>query len=103
MLIELNYITDNDLQEALKIQKNTGGTIGEILVDKGFITEDDLLQALEIQLGIQRVYLDMLTVDKEAVKTISESLSRKYNVLPVQVVDDKLLLLMNDPLKMLHQ
>ena len=64
MLIELNYITDNDLQEALKIQKNTGGKIGEILVDKGFITEDDLLQALEIQLGIQRVYLDMLTVDK---------------------------------------
>lgn len=103
MLIELNYITDNDLQEALKIQKNTGGKIGEILVDKGFITEDDLLQALEIQLGIQRVYLDMLTVDKEAVKTISESLSRKYNVLPVQFVDDKLLLLMNDPLKMLHQ
>ena len=103
MLIELNYITDNDLQEALKIQKDTGGKVGEILVEKGFITEDDLLQALEIQLGIQRIYLDVLTVDKEAVKTISESLARKYNVLPVQFIDDKLLLLMNDPLNIIAE
>lgn len=103
MLIELNYIMDNDLQEALKIQKDTGGKVGEILVEKGFITEDDLLQALEIQLGIQRIYLDVLTVDKEAVKTISESLARKYNVLPVQFIDDKLLLLMNDPLNIIAE
>lgn len=103
MLIELNYITDNDLQEALKIQKDTGGKVGEILVEKGFITEDDLLQELEIQLGIQRIYLDVLTVDKEAVKTISESLARKYNVLPVQFIDDKLLLLMNDPLNIIAE
>ena len=67
MLIELNYITDNDLQEALKIQKDTGGKVGEILVEKGFISEDDLLQALEIQLGIPRVYIDSIVIDKSAV------------------------------------
>lgn len=103
ILIELNYITDKNLQEALKIQKDTGSKVGEILVENGFIIEDDLLQALEIQLGIQRVYLDVLTIDKEAVKTISESLARKYNVLPVQFVDDKLLLLMNDPLNIIAE
>lgn len=103
MLIELNYITDNDLQEALKIQKDTGGKVGEILVEKGFISEDDLLQALEIQLGIPRVYIDSIVIDKSAVKTISESLSRKYNVLPVKFVDDKLLVLMNDPLNILAE
>lgn len=103
MLIELNYITDNDLQEALKIQKQTGNKIGEVLVGKGFITEDDLLQALEIQLGIQRVYLDMITVDRQAVKTISEALSKKYNVLPVQFIEGKLLLLMNDPLNIIAE
>lgn len=103
MLIELNYITDNDLQEALKIQKQTGNKIGEVLIEKGFITEDDLLQALEIQLGIQRVYLDMITVDRQAVKTISEALSKKYNVLPVQFIEGKLLLLMNDPLNIIAE
>ena len=103
MLIELNYITDNDLQEALKIQKDTGGKVGEILVEKGFISEDDLLQALEIQLGIPRVYIDSIVIDKSAVKTISESLSRKYNVLPVKFVDDKLLVVMNDPLNIIAE
>lgn len=103
MLIELNYITDNDLQEALRIQKQTGNKIGEVLIGKGFITEDDLLQALEIQLGIQRVYLDMITVDRQAVKTISEALSKKYNVLPVQFIEGKLLLLMNDPLNIIAE
>lgn len=103
MLIELNYITEDDLKEALKIQKEIGGKVGEVLVDKGFITEDDLLQALEIQLGIPRIYLDSIVIDKSAVKTISESLSRKYNVLPVQFVDNKLLVVMNDPLNMLAE
>ena len=64
MLIELNYITENDLKEALKIQRETGGKVGEVLVDKGFITEDDLLQALEIQLGTPRIYLDSIIIDK---------------------------------------
>lgn len=103
MLIELNYITENDLREALKIQKETGNKIGEVLIEKGFITEDDLLQALEIQLGIQRIYLDMITVDRQAVKMISESLSKKYNVLPVQFIEDKLLVLMNDPLNIIAE
>lgn len=103
MLIELNYITEDELKEALKIQRETGGKIGEILTDRGFITEDDLLQALEVQLGTPRVYLDMLTVNKEAVKLIPEVLSRKYNVLPVQVIDGKLLVLMNDPLNIIAE
>ena len=103
MLIELNYITENDLKEALKIQKETGGKVGEVLVDKGFITEDDLLQALEIQLGTPRIYLDSIIIDKNAVETISESLSRKYNVLPVKFVDDKLLVVMNDPLNIIAE
>ena len=103
MLIELNYITENDLKEALKIQKEIGGKVGEVLVDKGFITEDDLLQALEIQLGTPRIYLDSIIIDKNAVETISESLSRKYNVLPVKFVDDKLLVVMNDPLNIIAE
>ena len=103
MLIELNYITENDLQEALKIQKETGNKIGEVLIERGFITEDDLLQALEIQLGIQRIYLDMITVDRKAVKIISESLAKKYNVFPVQFIEGKLLVLMNDPLNIIAE
>mgnify|MGYP000308681380 CR=1 FL=1 len=103
MLIELNYITENDLQEALKIQKETGNKIGEVLIERGFITEDDLLQALEIQLGIQRIYLDMITVDRKAVKMISESLAKKYNVFPVQFIEGKLLVLMNDPLNIIAE
>lgn len=103
MLIELNYITQNDLQKALIIQKETGNKIGEILIEQGFITEDDLLQALEIQLGIQRVYLDMINIDKNAVNTIPENLSKKYNVLPVKFTEGKLLVLMNDPLNLIAE
>ena len=99
----LLYTNTNDLQEALKIQKETGNKIGEVLIERGFITEDDLLQALEIQLGIQRIYLDMITVDRKAVKMISESLAKKYNVFPVQFIEGKLLVLMNDPLNIIAE
>ena len=45
----------------------------------------------------------MLTVNKEAVKLVPEALSKKYNVLPVQFIDGKLLVLMNDPLNIIAE
>lgn len=103
MLKELNYISDYDLNEALNIQKATGKKLGEIFIDSGIISEGDLLKALEAQLGYPIVQLETISVDRDAVTTIPESLARKYNVLPIRFHEGKLVVLMNDPLNILAE
>ena len=98
ILIQSGYISEEDLSRALKEQQKSGKRLGEILIEDEFITEDNLLKALEGQLGIERIHLDSIIVDRNAVKTIPEALSKKYNVLPIKFVEGELLVLTNDPL-----
>lgn len=38
IFVERGLITDEQLQEALAVQQDTGGKLGEILVERGFVT-----------------------------------------------------------------
>jgi hypothetical protein len=52
LLIEKGYITDVQLKQALSIQSEGGGFLGEILVDHRWMTASDLVLALAAQLGL---------------------------------------------------
>lgn len=75
LLFELGYITEEQVNEAIKIQKTTGKRLGRIFVELGYITEESLLNILELQLGIPRINLDLIDVDMNAISTISEGLA----------------------------
>ena len=49
ILVEKGEITSEQLQEAIAMQKQSGGLIGTILVDKGYISEEKLIKYLAIQ------------------------------------------------------
>lgn len=103
LLLEYNYITDSELEEALQVQKATGKKLGEIFIKSGIISESDLLGVLELQLGLNRVYIDMIKVDKEVVNIIPEFLAKKYNVFPIEIENGELVVAMNDPLNILAE
>ncbi len=98
LLVELEYITENQVQEAIKIQKTTNKRLGRIFVELGYITEESLLNILELQLGIPRINLELIDIDMNAVSTISEGLAKKYNLIPVRFRDNHLVVAMSDPL-----
>ena len=98
LLVELGYITEDQVLEAIKVQKVTGKRLGRIFVELGYITEDGLLNILELQLGIPKINLDVIDVDMDAVSMISEGLAKKYNLIPTNFKDGKLVVAMSDPL-----
>jgi hypothetical protein len=51
ILIDKNFITPEQLDEALKIHWKRGLILGEILKQLGFLDEKKLLEALKIQAG----------------------------------------------------
>jgi adenylate cyclase len=51
LLVELGFVTDYQVQEALALQSLTGNRIGEALMSLGYITRNQLQRALSMALG----------------------------------------------------
>ena len=98
LLVNAGVISDEQLGDMLKRQKETGKRLGETLIDEGVITERQLINALTVQLGVDFIDLTELELDPELVNLVPRSLAKKYSVVPVQVRGDELSLAMADPL-----
>jgi len=98
VLASVGLLTEDQLQEALSIQKESKDRLGKVLIDNGFITETQLIEALRMQLGIDFVDLTKVTIPPEMVSQLPKTIAKKYGVVPVNVSKDTLFLAMKDPL-----
>ncbi|MGZ5350944.1 MAG: type II secretion system protein GspE, partial [Actinomycetota bacterium] len=57
ILIELGYITQDQLEQALAEHQRTPKSLGRVLIDLGMIKEGDLVRALAEQVGLEFVDL----------------------------------------------
>src|SRR5664279_3615633 len=98
ILVEMEFITAAQLEEALAEQENSHKRVGEILVDLGRISAVQLTQALARRLDVDYVDLTEQRPEPSALDLISEKDARRYAVAPVSFVDDHTLLVaMVDP------
>lgn len=101
LLIDANLITEEQLADALKLQKGSNRRLGEVLIDEGIITEAEMIEALQMQLGIEFVDLSQIAIDPEMSRVVSKNVARSYNVVPVRTTPDEVYLAMSDPLNFL--
>jgi len=97
LLIEANLITEEQLKEAMEIQKRQGGRLGSNLVKLGYITEEKLVSFLSKFWGVPAVNLSEYKVDPSLLKLIPVEIARKYIIFPVARVGSTLTLAMADP------
>ncbi len=98
ILISANKINKSQLEEALRQQKKIKSKrIGEVLVDMGFVKEEDILEVLEAQLKIPSIDLAAYKINPKATALIPENIARRYNLIPIDKIDDKLVVAMSDP------
>lgn len=98
LLVSVGQITEDQLNEALQLQKKTNDRLGKVLVDNGFITESQLIETLRMQLGIDFIDLTKTTIDPEMSSYIPKSIAKKESIVPVKVIRDTLFIAMADPL-----
>lgn len=99
MLKEYGYITDDQIKQALAIQKqDRSKKLGQILVELGYITEKEVLDALGKRMGLQIIRLDNFKIDTSAVARIPKQLAVKYNMIAIAEDQGKLTVAMSDPL-----
>jgi type IV pilus assembly protein PilB len=97
ILIELGYITNEQLEVALEEHRKTPKSLGRVLIDLGMIKEADLVRALAEQVGLEFVDLSDHPIDPTTTVLLPEALARRYRALPIGERDGKLLVAMSDP------
>jgi len=97
LLIEEGYITEEQLERALKEQKKTGEPIGKILVDMGFVTKDALNRVLNRQYGLDWSDLKLDEIDPSLKNIMPVELVAQYRVIPFRDEGRSLQILMVPP------
>ena len=99
LLVGAKLISEQQLREAVTIQKQKGGNhLSGTLVKMGFIEEDKLLSFLSQQYRIPAVNLNSYQfIDPSIIKLVPIELVKKHMVLPLKRVGSNLTVAMADP------
>src|SRR5512135_808925 len=97
LLIASSIISEDQLKQALGVQKKEGGRLGTNLVRLGFITEDKLVSFLSKQYGVPAINLSDYKIDPSVLKLIPADMAKKYLIMPVARVGATLTIAMADP------
>ena len=97
MLVREKRLTEEQLQQALARQKQTGRRLGAVLQDLGFVTDDVIARLLSSQLNLPFFEPNLEKVDLKAARRLTELQVRKLRALPVGLVGDRVRVAVVDP------
>src|SRR5438309_3101877 len=101
VLVESGLITQEQLTEAMALQKQSKERLGRVLLGMGIATEKDIAMAIAKQLGLEFVDLDNVIPEEAALLELPEHLARRFQLIPLKAENGKLKLGMVDPLDVL--
>lgn len=94
-------LSQGQLEEALRIQKEKGGRLGEILVRLRYIREEQLLEAMGIQLEIPYTpRLDKGQIEPDLVRLVPIGFAKRHELIPLRGNQEKVLVATSNPLNL---
>lgn len=97
LLVEVGLTTEEHIEEAIRLQAETGKRMGEILVEREWVSETDMLKVLSQQLDVPYTYLRAGVYDLACSELIDETLAKRLKVLPLFSIRGVLTLATSDP------
>jgi hypothetical protein len=97
LLIEKGLIDQEQLDLALKEQKENGGKLGELLVTMNLLDAHVLAETLAALFGLVVVNLRRDNVDPAVIPLVPEAIAREQLAIPVRLEDDGLYVAVAEP------
>src|SRR5436309_8272908 len=97
LLVREKVINHDQLTQALKKQRETGGRLGSVLVKMGLLTDEEVTNFLSRQYGVPAINLQFFEIDPNVIKLIPQETARKHQILPLSRVGASLTIAMVDP------
>ncbi|KAA0250788.1 MAG: pilus assembly protein PilB [Candidatus Jettenia sp.] len=83
ILKDKGLITEDQIQEALMIQRQKGGLLGDILTSLHYITSEQIMQALSGYLGLEIITLENMDISPEVITMVPAAIAQLYRIVPV--------------------
>ena len=99
ILLEWGVVQRSELKDAMKVAQGSKKRLGEVLVELGFADEDSVAKALAKQHNME--YVDLSAGDamsKDKLQLLPTDIIQKYLVLPLEKDDERIKILVHDPL-----
>jgi len=97
LLVKEKVITQEQLEQATKLQKETHTRLASALVKLGFLSDEDVTNFLSRQYGVPAINLSYFEIDPAVVKLIPYETAKRYQILPLSRVGASLTIAMVDP------
>ncbi len=98
VLVDLGFITDDQLEALLEEQQQRPGQLlGKLAESQNLINEEQLAQALAEQWGMQVVHLGDMVIPPNVLNLVTESMAQLYRIVPVSFRDNVLTVALCDP------
>ena len=97
MLVEAGLLTPEQLDRAVEEARQSQKRLGEYLVEERLVTPEDVAMTLSVQLKLPIIDLRRHPVQPEAVRLIPEEYARRHDLIPIEVSDSVLVVVMADP------
>lgn len=98
ILVDSGQIGEDQLEQALREQKQTGEKLGSILQRLGICTEKDIARVLAGQAGVSYVSLAQEWIQREALDLVPAAFAQEHRVVPLSLRGTTLVLAMANPL-----
>ena len=84
ILVKIGAVTRQQVHEALDVQKERGGPIGQILIDLGYLEAKTRTLALGYQVGMEYVELTSLDIPADVISRIPSQMANAYTAVPLE-------------------
>ena len=100
ILLEHKHCSKKDIEQAFSIQKEYGGSIGNILLNTGTISDKTLVESICKQYNLTRFdEASYKKIDKILLQDIPINFFSENKIYPVELTDAEISLVTHDPLK----
>ncbi len=96
-LVKNGVVTEQQLFQALEMQKESKDLLGTILVNEGFCTETDVARAIEMKTGCKFVSIEEVGINFAVANIIPADIVARKGVLPLYQDEKKLFVVMRNP------
>lgn len=98
VLLAQRLISEEQLAQALELQRASGRKLGRVLIERGALTEEALAHALARQLRVPVVNLNIFPLKGEVVRLLGEAAARRHRAIVLEDRGEHLLVAFADPL-----
>jgi type IV pilus assembly protein PilB len=105
LLISKGLVDRKDLVKVLDEQREQGGRLGEVLLRLKMLNDKDVTAALAEHFAMEYVHFDDTRktniIDTDVARMLPESIAKRFCLVAIGKVDDKIVVVMADPLNVI--